>query len=98
MFDSSSWQTPAPGARFKAFRNQARQIRLLELTPEFVEADWCEKGHAGIVLQGELELEFHDRVVRFPEGAVIVIPAGTASGHKARSITPMVQLFLVEDL
>jgi hypothetical protein len=46
-------------ARFKAHRRDGKQIRLLEFTAAFVEPDWCEKGHIGIVLEGAIELDFH---------------------------------------
>ncbi|HEY0665047.1 MAG TPA: hypothetical protein VGD24_03185 [Gallionella sp.] len=98
LFDDLAWQDALPGARFKVHRSGSKQIRLLEFTSEFVEPDWCEKGHAGLVLKGELEVDFHGRLVRYPEGAALLIPAGATSGHKARSIAPVTQLFLVEDI
>ena len=98
LFDSLEWQSPIHGARFKAFRNGTKQLRLVEFTNEFIETDWCEKGHIGFVIQGELEIDFHGRLVRYPEGSGIFIPSGSASAHKGRSITPTVLLFLVEDI
>lgn len=97
-FDSLEWQSPMPGIRFKVFRDGNKQIRLAEFTSEFVEPDWCEKGHAGIVLSGELEVDFHGSVVCYPEGSGILIPPGAKSGHKARAVTSSVRLFLVEDI
>jgi hypothetical protein len=98
LFDEMEWQNGIHGARFKAFRSGTKQIRLVEFTSEFVEPDWCVKGHIGYVIQGELEIDFHDRFVRYPEGSGINIPSGPTSGHKARSLTPTVLLFLVEDI
>jgi len=43
-----------PGARSKFFQQEDKQIRLVEFTDEFVEPDWCEKGHIGYVLEGTL--------------------------------------------
>jgi hypothetical protein len=97
-FGELEWQNGIHGARFKAFRSGAKQLRLLEFTSEFVEPDWCEKGHIGFVVQGELEIDFRGQLVRYPEGSGVFIPAGPASGHKARSVTPAVLLFLVEDI
>jgi quercetin dioxygenase-like cupin family protein len=73
-------------------------VRLVEFTPEFVEAQWCEKGHVGFVLSGELGIDFSGRVVRFPEGSALLIPAGPEHAHKARVLAPMVRLFLVEEV
>jgi quercetin dioxygenase-like cupin family protein len=96
-FRALDWQPALPDARFKIYREAARQIRLVEFTAAFTEPDWCEKGHIGLVLEGELEIDFHGRVIRYPEGSGIFIPPGPESGHKARSLTPVVQLVLVED-
>lgn len=98
VFDSLAWQAAMPGARYKVFSDGHRQMRLLELTAEFVEPDWCEKGHVGIVLQGELEIDFDGTIVRYQEGDGLFIPQGGASKHKARAVTPAVQLFLVDEV
>jgi len=98
LFDEMEWQNGIHGVRFKAFRSGTKQLRLLEFTSEFVEPDWCEKGHVGFVVQGELEIDFHGHFVRYPEGSGINIPSGPTSGHKARSIPAVTQLFLVEEI
>ncbi len=96
-FESMPWQDAAPGARFKAIRQGRRMLRILELTPEFVELDWCRKGHSGIVLEGELKIEFQGALARYPSGSGISIAAGPGAAHKARAVTARVRLFLVED-
>jgi len=98
LFDELEWQDGIRGARFKVFRSGNKQLRLLEFTSEFIEPDWCEKGHIGLVLSGELEIDFRGRLVRFSEGSALFIPHGATSGHKARSIAAVTQLFLVEDI
>lgn len=97
-FDSIPWQSPLPGARFKAYREGAKQIRLLEFSSEFVEPDWCEKGHVGFVLEGVLEVDFKGHVVTYSAGSGIFIPPGFETAHKGRSVTPVVRLILVEDV
>src|SRR5262249_22017635 len=91
------WQSLQAGARQKVCRNGSGRVRLLEISSEFVETQWCEKGHVGFVLQGELEVDFSGDIVRFPEGSALAIPAGATHAHKARGVTPVVRLFLVED-
>jgi hypothetical protein len=98
LFDQIEWHTPQLGARFRVFSDGCRQVRLLELSDEFVETQWCEKGHIGFVVSGELEVDFSGQVVRFPEGSALLIPAGAPHAHKARAVTPLVRLFLVEDV
>ena len=96
LFESMEWQDIAPGLRVKIFRSGNRQMRLLEHAQAFVEPDWCVKAHTGLVLKGELEVDFQGRLVHFPEGSGLLIPAGEK--HKGRPITPSVLLFLVEDI
>jgi quercetin dioxygenase-like cupin family protein len=97
-FNSLQWQSTLPGARFKAYREGRKQIRLVEFSSEFVEPGWCEKGHIGFVAEGTLEVDFKGRVVIYAQGCGIFIPPGAATAHKARSITPVVRLVLVEDV
>jgi quercetin dioxygenase-like cupin family protein len=96
-FDELEWQSTLPGARFKVFRDGAKQVRLVEFASEFVDAQWCDNGHIGFVLSGELEIEFSAGIERFPEGSTLFIPSGASHAHKARAVTSCVRLFLVEE-
>ena len=98
VFDQIEWQSPQPGMRCKVFRDGSRQIRLVEFSHQFVEAQWCDKAHVGMVLSGELDIDFSGQVVRFPEGSALLIPPGASHAHKARAVTPVVRLFLVEEI
>ena len=97
-FDALDWEPLLPGARAKVHRDGSKQLRLVEFNSEFVEPHWCERGHCGFVVSGTLEIDFRGQVVRYPEGSGIFIPPGPSSGHKARSVTPVVRLVLVEDV
>src|SRR2546430_9770355 len=97
-FDARPWQSSLPGARFKVHRDGAKQLRLVEFTSEFVEPDWSEKCHVGLVVSGALEIDSRGRVVSYPEGAGIFIPAGRAGSHKARSVTAGTRLDLVVEI
>ncbi len=96
-FNTMPWESPLPGMRSKVFREQTKQLRLVEFSKGFVEPGWCEKGHLGFVISGELEIDFSGKVEHFPEGSALVIPAGKSHAHKARALTPFVRLFLVEE-
>jgi quercetin dioxygenase-like cupin family protein len=96
-FDVIEWKSPLHGARFKAYQQEGRQIRLVEFTNEFVEADWCTNGHIGYVLEGTLEIDFRGRVVIYPPGSGIFISPGSDNAHKGRSVTSVVRLILVEE-
>ncbi len=96
-FDNAQWEHPLPGCRFKSIIKGDKQLRLLEFTSDFVEPDWCKKGHAGVVLEGDLEIDFKGNVEQFPQGSALLIPAGEEGAHKARALTSRALLFLVED-
>ena len=96
-FDELEWENSATGARFKAFRQKGRQIRLVEFTKDFVELDWCVKSHIGFILEGELEIDFGGEVINYGTGQGIFILNGETNIHKAHSVTPLVKLILVED-
>jgi hypothetical protein len=96
-FESLEWQELLPGARAKIYREGPLQLRIVEFTSEFVEPHWCEKGHTGFVLSGILEVDFKGYVITFPQGSGINIRTGSSSAHKARAVTSVVRLALVED-
>ena len=71
-----------PGMRFKSFSRDGKKLRIAEFDDQFVEPHWCEKGHVGIVLSGEFEIDFRGKIIRYPEGAAIFIPPGASHAHK----------------
>jgi quercetin dioxygenase-like cupin family protein len=97
-FESMRWQSPAPGVRFKECERNGSRLRLTEFTKEFIEPDWCAKGHIGYVLQGVIEVDFRQRQEVFVAGDGLFIPPGNEHGHRARAITNTVTLMLVEDI
>ena len=97
-FESIEWESPADGVRFKAYEQDAKKLRLVEFSKEFVEPDWCMKGHIGYILEGQIEIDFDGRVITFGPGDGIFIPAGEEHKHKARVLTDKVKAILVEDI
>ena len=95
-FASQEWEAPAPGVRMKAHRGPGVQLRLVEFSTGFVEADWCTRGHVGYVLDGRMEVDFDGTLEVFQAGDGLVIPASDAHRHKAKILTDTVSLFLVE--
>jgi len=73
-------------------------VRLVEFTREFVEADWCTRGHIGYIIEGSLEIRFDDQTVVYQAGDAFMIAAGDSDRHKARSLGDRVRFLLVEDL
>jgi gentisate 1,2-dioxygenase len=96
-FDSLPWESPAAGVRAKAYEQGGRKLRLAEFGGEFVEPDWCTKGHVGYVLEGQMKIDFDGKTVVFSRGDGIFIPAGEEHRHKAKVLTDSVKVILVED-
>ncbi len=97
-FADLSWDESNTGTRSKAIVRNGRKLRLVEFTSEFVEYNWCVKGHTGYVLDGELEINFSDRTERFSAGDGIIITGGENERHKAKVVGSVVKLILVEEV
>ena len=97
-FDSIEWESPLDGVRFKKFTSGKKQVRLVEYTREFIEPDWCLKGHAGYIISGEIEIDFNGNPVRYKPGDGIFIPPGEGQKHKAKILSDNALVFLVEDV
>ena len=97
-FESIPWEMLAEGIRFKAYKKNGRQVRLVEFTDKFVEADWCTKGHVAYILEGQLEVNFSGNIVVFNKGDGLFIPAGEKNKHKGRALTKIVRMIFVEDI
>jgi hypothetical protein len=97
-FAELAWDESLVGARSKTAIRESRKLRLVEFTSEFVEQDWCIKGHLGYVLDGELEITFSDRIERFAAGDGMIIVGGADERHKAKVIGSVVRLILAEEI
>jgi len=96
-FESMDWESPTVGARFKAYEQNGRKLRLVEFFKEFIEPDWCTKGHIGYVLEGQMEIDFDGSKEIFGPGDGVFILTGKENKHKARVLTDKVKVILVEE-
>ncbi len=96
-FESLPWESSMAGVKSKTYKRDKRQLRLVEFTREFVEPDWCTKGHCGYVLEGKLQIDFNGETVVFIPGDGIFIPEGEGNKQSARVLTEVVKVILVED-
>jgi mannose-6-phosphate isomerase-like protein (cupin superfamily) len=97
-FDDMPWNVSPAGVRFKVHRDGNRQLRLLEFTRELDHPHWCETGHIGFVLEGEMEVTFADgSTVHYRSGDGLSIPGGEAEKHRPRTLTNLVRLIFVEE-
>ena len=95
-FKTMSWDSPAAGVKFKACEQNGKKLRLAEFTREFVEPDWCSKGHIGYILEGRMEIDFDGQTIVFGPGDGLFIQPGHK--HKAKVITATAKVILVEDV
>jgi quercetin dioxygenase-like cupin family protein len=95
-FASVDWDVPTAGVRQKVVVKNDGQFRLLEFSKDFVELDWCTKGHIGYILDGQLEIDFNGKSILYGPGDVAIIPDGNDHKHKAKSVTDKVTIFVVE--
>lgn len=96
-FNRMNWESPMEGVRSKTDREGHRQIRLVEYTRDMA-PHWCTKGHWGVILDGEFEIEFPSGTYTYAKGDGVLIPPGEAHRHRARALTERVAALFVEDI
>ncbi|MFP4106585.1 MAG: hypothetical protein ACLFVU_10905 [Phycisphaerae bacterium] len=97
IWDDIEWESPQPGLRQKARVNGRKRFRLVLLHPDYSPADWCETGHIGLVLEGDMTVEFETGQEAFKPGEGMFILSGMLYRHKFHPGEGGVQLLLVED-
>lgn len=96
-FDNIYWESPIDGVRCKTYRDGNKQIRLIEYTKE-MPPHWCEKGHYGLILDGEIEIEYPNEKIVYKKGDGVFIPDGSEHKHRGRVITEFVKVIFIEDV
>lgn len=95
IFAEAPWTAVAKGAREKSLERGGTKLRLLELLDSIEEPAWCLKGHAGVVLEGTLELALDSGPARYSEGQGFLLLPGE-DRHRATALTKRVLLFVVD--
>ena len=96
-FETIPWQSALSGMRYRVCEQDGGRLRVVEYSSNFVEPDWCRNGHVGYVLEGEFEIDFNGRLVRFGAGDGIFIPPGEDHKHMPRILSEIVRVVLFED-
>ena len=96
-FNNIEWESPIEGVRYKKYIHDNKQIRLIEYTKE-MPPHWCEKGHYGMILEGEMEIEYPDGKIIYGKGDGVFIPDGEEHKHRGRVLTECVKVIFVEDV
>jgi len=98
VFSNVDWEPTLGGtARLKRVARAGKVLRLLELTLASEHPDWCEVGHVGMIVEGDLEIDFDGEKIVFQAGDALVIPQGAKDRHRPRALTERAVMFLIED-
>jgi hypothetical protein len=82
-YKSLKWEIPNKGIKQKIFSKGNQKIRLLRFYDDFVEEDWCTKGHIGYVTHGAMTIDFNGEIISYKKGDGLWIESGDNSKHKA---------------
>ena len=101
-FDRLPWTDDAPGIRAREAEVSGARWATVEYSPGVGREEWCEEGHRGYVLKGEIEYEFDDgsAPLRAKEGEAFLLPAAPFGGgaHRGRNLAAgPTRLFLIDD-
>lgn len=95
--DALEWESPVLGLRQKVHRVEGRQLRLVEYSKSMA-LDWCERGHIGQILEGQLAVESARGTEILKAGDALFIPAGPAHAHRVTPLTMTVTALFTEDV
>lgn len=101
-FGEMEWTLDAPGIRAREAEVGGKRWATVEYGEGVRRDDWCEEGHRGYVVSGEIEYEFDDgrEPLRAAQGeAFLLPPADLGSGaHRGRNTArEPTRLFLIDD-
>ena len=101
-FDELPWTDDAPGISAREVDVGAARWATVEYGEGVGREEWCEEGHRGFVLFGEIEYEFDDgrTPLRAKENEAFLLPPAPLGGgaHRGRNLAPgPTRLFLIDD-
>ena len=72
-FKTLPWEKKEVNVKQKSIAFENKTIRLVLFEPFFSEVEWCFKAHIGIVLEGELQIEFDEtsKIYKLNDGLLI---------------------------
>ncbi|MEW6236760.1 MAG: cupin domain-containing protein [Candidatus Omnitrophota bacterium] len=94
-FEKIAWESPIAGVRHKCFDQNRLRLRLVEYT-QAMPPHWCEKGHYGYIIEGELEIEYDKETITYKSGDGLFIPDGLEHRHRGRVLSEKVLVFFME--
>ena len=95
-FEEVSWEAPMPGVRHKVVNQGNVKLRLVEYSKE-VEPHWCNRGHVGMVLEGQFEIRYDTVTEVYGPRDGVMIPSGDEHRHTGVVLTDTVLCVFVEE-
>ncbi len=101
-FGELDWAEDAPGITAREVEVGGARWAMVRYAEGAGREQWCEEGHRGYVVEGEIEYEFDDGSdpLRTSEGEAFLLPPAAlgAGAHRGRNLAPVpTQLFLIDD-
>jgi quercetin dioxygenase-like cupin family protein len=96
--ERTPWADDVPGIKARETHVDGRRWAIVEYAPGARREEYCLDGHAGYVLEGEIEYEFSDGdpPMIVAEGDAFTLATGR--GHRGRNTTDSnSRLFLIDD-
>jgi ethanolamine utilization protein EutQ (cupin superfamily) len=94
-FGKLKWKSPLEGVRHKYINQGDLRLRLVEYTTD-VPPHWCEKGHYGYLIEGQMEIEYENEKIIYNPGDGIFIPDGPEHKHKGKVLSKKALVFFIE--
>ncbi len=100
-FGELPWADDAPGIRAREADVGGARWATVEYGAGASREDWCQEGHRGFVISGEIEYEFDDGAepLRAAEGEAFFLPPAPLGGGAHRGRNPSegpTRLFLMD--
>lgn len=91
------WRPDVEGINVRELEVDGRRWALVQYAPGSRRPEWCEDGHLGVVLSGEIEYEFEDggRPLAARQGDAFTLSTGR--GHRGRNRGAVETVLLVID-
>ena len=94
-FDKIDWESPIEGVRHKYIDQNNLRMRLVEYSKK-MPPHWCEKGHYGYLIEGQMEIEYENETIIYNLGDGIFIQEGPDHKHRGRVLSEKALVFFIE--
>lgn len=96
--DTNPSEAEAPGIESRTEDVDGIRWAVVEYQPGVLREEFCEEGHSGYVLAGDVTYEFSGATapLRVTAGQGFTLPAGIAGAHRGRAGDTGARLFLID--